>query len=210
MKRVFFIVLVVGFIGVLVFNGISNAIDARNAEKAAQELVTQQEAQKVMESLPDWGKTLIITIGVLYGMETFGPTLLVTSAMTMLGGLVVIIIFLMQVLTLFSRPTSAAAYQYSFKSSLIIAGIIVVIGGIMIYNIPGGGDLVRKLAFYAGVFGFFAMGGGFGLRISGGKFKSVTDEHGNTTTEADGPKVAMSVSGRGRTSKDSDVTVNWE
>ncbi len=210
MKRIFFIVLLVGLAGYLVFNGISNAIDARNTEKAAQELVAQQEAQKIMDSLPDWGKTLIITIGVLYGMETFGPTLLVTAAMTSLGGLVIIIIFLMQVLTLFSRPTSPAAYQYSFKTSLVIAGIIVVIGGIMIYNIPGGGQLVQKLAFYAGVFGFFAMGGGFGLRVSGGKFTSTTDEHGNTNTTAEGPRVGMSISGRGRTSANSDVNVKWD
>ncbi|MBP9813970.1 hypothetical protein KBC80_02125 [Candidatus Woesebacteria bacterium] len=210
MKKILFIAFVLIVVGVFAVNGIGNAIDARNAAKAEQSQLEALQAQQVMDKLPDWGKTLIITIGILYGMETFGPTLLVAAAMTTLGGLVIVIIFLMQVLTLFSRPTSPEAYKYSFNTSLIIAGIVVVVGGIMIYNIPGGGALVQKIAFYAGVFGFFAMGGGFGLRVSGGKFTSTVDQNGNAKTEAEGPKVAMVVSGRGRKSGDSDVKVEWE
>lgn len=210
MKKIIPIILLLLVAGYFLVNGIGNAIDARNAEKAAQSQIDALQAQQVMDKLPDWGRTLIITIGILYGMETFGPTLLVAAAMTTLGGLVIVIIFLMQALTLFSRPTSAEAYKYSFRTSLIIAGIVIVVGGIMIYNIPGGGALVQKIAFYAGVFGFFALGGGFGMRISGGKFTSTTDEHGNSSTSATGPGVAMVITGAGRKNTDSDVQVKWE
>lgn len=210
MKRTVFFILIAGALLFFVGSGINSAIESRNAEKAAQSQIEALQAQEILNQLPEWGKTLIITIGILYGMETFGPTLLVAAAMTTLGGLVIVIIFLMQVLTLFSRPTSPEAYKYSFKTSLIIAGIVVVVGGIMIYNIPGGGALVQKIAFYAGVFGFFALGGGFGLRVSGGKFTSTTDEHGNISTSATGPGVAMVITGAGRKNTDSDVQVKWE
>lgn len=201
MKKILFIgfLLVIG--GCLVFsaaNGISDAIEQRKAEQAAAEQAELAQAQAILDKLPDWGKTLIITIGVLYGMETFGPKLLLAASLTILSGMVIIVIFVMQVFTLLTRPTHPSAYAYSFKTSLVISGILVVVAGAMLYNLPGGGAFVIKLASYAGVLGFFLAGGGVAFRFNGGKFTSTTDEHGNMSTSAEAPYGGVIITGPGR------------
>lgn len=201
MKKILFIGFLLTIGGCLIFgavNGISGAIEQRNAEKAAAEQAELAQAQQILDKLPDWGKTLIITIGVLYGMETFGPKLLLAASLTIVGGMVIIIIFVMQVLTLLTRPTHPSAYAYSFKTSLVISGILVVVAGAMLYNLPGGGAFVIKLASYAGVLGFFLAGGGLAFRFNGGKFTSTMDEHGNMNTNAEGPSGGIIIIGRGR------------
>ncbi len=184
---------------------IGNAISQHNADQAAQEQMDLIKTQQVMEKLPDWAQTLIITVGLLVGLETFGPKLLLTVGVILLGVLVIIIIGFGQFVTLVSRPTVKEAYKYSFMTSCLIAGIAVVGGGYLLTNVPGGAELFRKLVGISLVFGYFAMGGGFGFRFTGGSFKSVTDEHGNSTSEGAGPTGAIVLSGRGRTSSDSDT-----
>lgn len=207
MRRLFIpVVLIV--VAVLLFGGfnaVSNALDARRQAQAAQESADLVKSQEIMMSLPDWGKTLIITIGALYGMETFGPKLLLAAGMTTLVALVIVIILIIQFLTLITRPPSADAYKYSFYISCVISGLVVMAGGYMMTSIPGGQALFKSMIGIGAVVAFFAAGGGFGLRFHGGTFTSHTDEHGNNDTKAEGPSVAMSVSGRGRTSADSDV-----
>lgn len=208
MKRILFfgVLLVVAI--VLISGGINSAIQTQNAQKAAQAQADMVKSQEVLDKLPDWGKTLILTLGALYGMETFGPKLLLVAGVTILGVLVIIIILLMQIVTAFSRPTHPDGYKYGFYNSLIVAGIVLMIGGYMLTNIPGGAALFKSLITTGLIFAFFAMGGGFGLRFSGGSFKSTTDEHGNTNTEAKGPAGGLVISGRNRTASNSDS--NWK
>lgn len=201
MKKILFIGFLLAIGGCLIFgavNGISGAIEQRNAEKAAAEQAELIQSQQILDKLPDWGKTLIITIGVLYGMETFGPKLLLAASLTVLGGMVIIIVFLMQVLTLLTRPTHPSAYAYSFKTSLVISGILTIIAGAMLYNLPGGGAFVIKMSSTAAVLGFFLAGGGFAIRFNAGKFTSTMDEHGNTSTSAEAPSGGVIITGRGR------------
>ena len=206
MKRILFFI-VVGVLLFLAFNGITNAIDARNAAKAEQSQLEALQAQQIMDSLPEWGKTLIVTIGVLYGMETFGPTLLLAAGGTVLALVVICVMVLFQIIAALSRNESAP--KYAFYNSIIVSGLIIVIGGFMLASVPGGAELFRNLFTGALIFGFFAMGGGFGLRFSGGKFKTEIDEHGHQTTEAVAPRFGVSISGRGRSTANSDI-VKWE
>jgi|GEM_PF-886893 hypothetical protein len=188
-------------VGCLIFgavSSISGALEQRNAEKAAAEQAELIQSQAILEELPDWGQTLIITIGALYGMQTFGPKLMLAASLTILGGLVIIIIFVMQAITLFSRPPHPSAYAYSFKASLIISGILVVVAGAMLYNLPGGGAFVIKMSSTAAVLGFFLAGGGVAFRFNGGKFTSTTDEHGNMSTNAEAPSGGVIITGPGR------------
>ncbi len=208
MKKITLIILLVLVAGFFLVNGIGNAIESRNAEKAAQSQLEALQAQQIMDSLPEWGRTLIVTIGVLYGMETFGPMLLLAAGGTVLALVVIGVMVIFQIIAAFSRNESAP--KYAFYNSVIVSGLVIVIGGFMLASVPGGAALFRKLFTGALVFGFFAMGGGFGLRFSGGKFTSTTDQNGNMETTAVAPKVAVVISGRKRKASDSDVTVEWE
>jgi len=214
MKIVFILIgILLLVIGLSVFAG--TRIGANKAAEAeAENAQIAARTQEFLDKLPDSVRNVIVAIAALIGLDVFGRYFMLTIAIIVQTLVSVLVIGGLNVPLSF-RSATEASHKYTFLTSVVIAGLVMVGSGLLLTGLPGGEQAFQIELLAIGGIVFLSLGGGFSFRGPRFRHNLNMTEHGTTSdTQFDSPTLTVtSGAGRGyksKVTKDGTTFEEWD